>query len=43
MKNARRRTKYKSKKKAKKPNKGQEKRCVDNFRHLGKSEYRFIN
>lgn len=38
MKNAKRRTKYKSKKKAKKPNKGQEKRCVDNFRHLGKSE-----
>lgn len=38
LKNARRRTLNKSKKKVKKPNKGQEKRCVDNFRHLGLSE-----
>jgi len=37
-KNAKRRVKNKSKKKGKKPNKGQEKRCVDNFRHLGLSE-----
>jgi hypothetical protein len=34
--NASKRAKRKKKKKT--PNKGQEKRCVDNFRHLGQSE-----
>jgi len=38
LKNAKRRVANKPKKKGKKPNKGQEKRCVDNFRHLGLSE-----
>lgn len=38
LKNAKRRSKNKANKKGKKPNKGQEKRCVDNFRHLGLSE-----
>jgi len=36
--NAKRRATNKKKKKGKTPNKGQEKRCVDNFRHLGISE-----
>ncbi len=36
--NAKRRSSNKSKKKNRAPNKGQEKRCVDNFRHLGESE-----
>lgn len=36
--NAASRIKRKPKKKKKAPNKGQEKRCVDNFRHLGQSE-----
>lgn len=36
--NAKRRVTNKKKKKTKRPNKGQEKRCVDNFRHLGVSE-----
>ncbi len=38
LQNAKRRVNNKSKKKVKTPNKGQEKRCVDNFRHLGDSE-----
>lgn len=38
LKNAKRRLKNKSKKKGRRPNKGQEKRVVDYFRHLGKSE-----
>jgi len=38
LKNAKRRVKNKVNSKCKKPNKGQEKRCVDNFRHLGESE-----
>lgn len=36
--NAANRVKRKPKRKKRTPNKGQEKRCVDNFRHLGQSE-----